>query len=63
MRDKDENNDEVFLVCAECYGNTEYFEEIGVVSAGDEFWNICPSCNQVEGKTIHVDEVGKKVNL
>lgn len=33
------------VVCSECLG------EIEIKSAGDESWNYCESCGQIEGRT------------
>lgn len=36
------------IVCRDCY------EEIQYKSAGDEIWNYCEGCNQVEGYTVEI---------
>lgn len=45
--------DEVFPVCAECGS-----PDIGEVSAGDEGWTVCQSCQTIEGgyQYISADE-------
>lgn len=35
-------------VCADCYG------EIQMLHSGDECWNYCESCQQVEGNTTEI---------
>jgi hypothetical protein len=35
-------------VCAEC------FEEIQGISSGDESWDYCEGCHQIEGETLDV---------
>lgn len=37
-------------LCLECMG------EIETLSAGDESWDQCTSCRQIEGKTIEMTE-------
>ena len=48
-------NDDALRVCAECF-DPEFPTEIECLSAGDESWDVCPSCRTVEGKTIYVQE-------
>jgi hypothetical protein len=35
-------------VCAHCY------EEIQVLNSGDEWWDYCEGCHQVEGDTVEI---------
>lgn len=35
-------------VCAEC------MEQIQVVNSGDEYWDYCEGCHQVEGSTVEI---------
>lgn len=37
-------------VCSQCY------EQISGLSAGDEGWNYCEGCQQVEGETEYITE-------
>lgn len=39
------------LVCAHCY------EEIQGISAGDEGWDYCEGCQQIEGDTLYISEL------
>ncbi len=43
--------------CASCFDSTsDMNEEIEVVSAGDESWDVCPSCANIEPDTITVEK-------
>ena len=42
---------ETVTVCSHC------LEEIQGISAGDESWSYCESCQQVEGDTIEITEL------
>lgn len=37
-------------LCSECD------EEIEVLSKGDEYWDFCPNCQQIEGDTYETEE-------
>jgi hypothetical protein len=49
------HDDSTILVCADCG------EDIETISAGDEGWNFCPGCRNVEGptKTMYIDDNGE----
>ena len=49
--------EETFRACADC------LEEIKVISAGDESWDFCEACCQVEGNTCYVNENGEVVDV
>jgi hypothetical protein len=39
---------EMIRVCCACHGAIE------VVSAGDESWDVCEGCGQIEGNTVEI---------
>ena len=42
--------EETIVICADCR------EPIEVARAGDEAWNVCTGCRQVEGETVEISE-------
>lgn len=51
----DETEEDTIRVCSYCS------EEIEIKSAGDESWDYCPGCEQIEGPTeeITIEEYEK----